>query len=706
MNVHALRGNLPTRLALATALAISLTACNDSSSKDDSPATIEKPAKPAGSQEELNVALPQVGYPLPAVQYAEHNADGTLRWVLDDNPIAHLLQGINDIWKGTADSYQQGASGDGPAHYLDDPIIDPQIWQANIQYVVDVTRERTDDQAILAFLDDVRSKNYSVIDGLGPLTEAYVAHSGAYTDIPTPTVDQVLRDENYQPGVNDGIRWAGDQAAPELGAVVRLVDAFRQRSPASTNASKYTFSTPRPWRMNDLGEIEFLGTVKNYLCVDPSGAAENRVVDEYITSVSIVPGLMCARRAHSAGDHEKGLYTIDTENRRKDGGYPSGHTNAGYLASFAYAYAIPQRYSEMLTRASLLGENRILAGMHSPVDVIGGRIHSMIVTAAALNQPHLLDEATAAYDSAQRFFGDMAATQGMDLYDYAHQPVENEPSLVDGAYIRTNVFNTSQYDDHELNKELYRFRMTYGLPHDSSKAGQDPIVPAGAEALLATRQPYLSPEQRRAVLYTTSIDSGYPILDETNGWGRLDLVTAADGYGAFLSDVTISMDASEGGFNEKDRWRNDISGEGQLTKAGSGHLVLSGENSYTGGTLVREGILEAASPAAFGSGDLYIEDGTVQVAVDGALNIQGNLTMDAGTLSLQMDDSDIQLTVDDTFYLDGGTLKLEFIHGAPGSGSRITLLTAQNVVGEFAGVDSDVQVELVYDRNSVVAVIQ
>ena len=143
--------------------------------------------------------VPDSLYPTPATLYAGNNADGTLRWVLDDNPIAYLLRDINQVWKGTSDAYQQGASGDGPSDYLDDPIVDAPVWQANIQYVIDVTTERTDDQAIHAFLDDVRSKNYSVIDGYGPLTEAYVAHSGAYVDVLYPRLIRCCRTSTLAP---------------------------------------------------------------------------------------------------------------------------------------------------------------------------------------------------------------------------------------------------------------------------------------------------------------------------------------------------------------------------------------------------------------------------------------------------------------------------------------------------------------------------
>ncbi len=40
------------------------------------------------------------------------------------------------------------------------------------------------------------------------------------------------------------------------------------------------------------------------------------------------------------------------------------------------------------------------------------------------------------------------------------------------------------------------------------------------------------------------------------------------------------MDAGQGGTSAFDTWRNDIAGQGSLTKAGSGTLVLTGANTY------------------------------------------------------------------------------------------------------------------------------
>ena len=100
MTFHSLPGERSSSLILAAVAALALSGCGGSSSDSDSPSDIDKPNKPAGTGSELTVAAPSVTYPLPASRYAENNADDTLRWVIGDNPVAMLLSGINDIWKG------------------------------------------------------------------------------------------------------------------------------------------------------------------------------------------------------------------------------------------------------------------------------------------------------------------------------------------------------------------------------------------------------------------------------------------------------------------------------------------------------------------------------------------------------------------------------------------------------------------------------
>jgi hypothetical protein len=45
------------------------------------------------------------------------------------------------------------------------------------------------------------------------------------------------------------------------------------------------------------------------------------------------------------------------------------------------AYIVPERFQEEISSALELGENRILACIHSPLDVIGGRIQSQVSAA-------------------------------------------------------------------------------------------------------------------------------------------------------------------------------------------------------------------------------------------------------------------------------------------------------------------------------------
>ncbi|WP_221794049.1 autotransporter-associated beta strand repeat-containing protein [Oceanobacter mangrovi] len=715
--------------AMMAATAMMLTACGSDDNHHstsvetttDTAISVAKPTVPAGLGREGYAAVPSVDYPFPVIENADNNADSSLRYILSQNAVAYALRGMNSIWQGTSDEYQEAASGNGPDSYIDSPIVNATAWQENIQYVIDVTNNRTDDEAILAFLDDRRSKNYSVIDGFGPLTEAYVEASGAYVELDGITKAEVLEDEHYAPDDNDNSKYMGAATAyvesgdsaevMPLTKVADLVYRFRQASPASTSPSKYIYASPRPWRMDDTGAVDFQGTTGySYSCIDEEGNESLNSYDTYTSSVSVIPGLMCARRAHSSSDESKGLYSADGDGRRKDGGYPSGHTNAATLASLAYAYALPERFAEMVARGAQLGENRIVAGMHSPADVIGGRIHALTVAAYALNNDDGATVADEAQQTAQSYFGELAAAAGMSLYDYAHQTVASEAgySYTENGteYVNVEVFNNNIYDDFDAIQQTYRFRLTYGMSQDTDAAGADPIVPEGAEALLKSRLPYLSAEQRRVVMASTEIDSGYPLLDDSNGWGRLDLVSASAGYGAFDADVSVYMEAGKGGFNAKDWWRNDISGAGKLTKSGSGTLVLTGDNSYSGGTVIEAGVLSAASDAAFGSGTVYVSGGDMQIDADGAVAVSDLLIDAAGTLAVEMDDDSNQLAVSGTAYVEGAALELSF-DSAPTAGTEYTILTADEIGGEFGSVYAgDVEVSLSYTATSVIATVE
>ncbi|GAA2082424.1 acid phosphatase [Microbacterium hatanonis] len=446
------------------------------------------------------------------------------------------------------------------------------VLDANIAESARITRTRTPEQAIAAYLTDRRNQNYSAIAGLGPYAAEFRTGTNAGTSIP----DEIPADATtvkYDDAGNSNRTWA--DTGTTYGAMVELVNTFRASS-ASTNPSKAYYNYARPFRWSD--------------------------------DVHVLPTLEPAKKSDAEW--------------KDDGGYPSGHTNAGWLATYALAYATPERFQELLTSGSEIGNTRIVAGMHSPADVIGGRMMSTAVAAAALNNPVNAELKQRALDAA-------------------------------AALLETTPAADDAFADGEANEALYAERLTYGLP----RVGDTTLpvaVPKGAEVLLETRQPYLTADQRRWVLQSTGLESGYALLDDAEGWGRLNLYAAADGYSAFVEDVTVDMDAADGGFSAADTWSNDIEGPGALTKTGTGSLTLAGDNSYTGDTIVEGGELVASSATALGAGSLTVDDAIVSETATAPVVVAGDLTVGTGgELRLTVDSAEPALRVAGDIDVDG-----------------------------------------------------
>ncbi|MDN7425099.1 phosphatase PAP2 family protein [Burkholderia sp. AU45388] len=500
-------------------------------------------------------------------------------------------------------------------------ILNNAVLSANVQYVVNATTARTPQQADAAYYDDRRGKGYSVTDGMGPLTAAWrtaAQQTTSITSVPADATTVLYNDS----GNNVGVGSSSGNAS--FGKVVDLLNEMGNN--ASTEPSKRFFKYARPYRWS--------------------------------SSVVVAPTLVPAESTTPA----------------TDGGFISGHTAEAMRDATTMAWLVPERFQEMVSRGLELGENRILAGMHSPLDVIGGRMLAMAVSAANLTA--YASDAQAAYTQAHQTLQQLTGTSATTF----------------SAFARSGTTATDRFADYTANKAAFLRRMTFGFGAIES-TNAPPVVPKGAEILLQTRFPYLSADQRRVVLKTTELSSGYPVMDDAEGWGRLNLFAAADGYGAFNGNVIVSMDASQGGLNAADLWRNDVAGAGKLTLQGSGTLTLAGNNAYTGGTQVSGGTLAAASPTAFGTGDVYVgSGGSVRIAAAAPVTVATRYTqLDNTTLELDIDgNGGGRLRVGGPLTVTGGTLHVKFVNGyAPKAGDTIALIDGAAGAAKFATVTVD-----------------
>ncbi|WP_433177115.1 phosphatase PAP2 family protein [Actinoallomurus sp. CA-150999] len=565
------------------------------------------------------------------------------------NAAVRALGGFADLWH-TGDAWNTGT------------VLDHETLRANMRYCAAITRARTEAEAKDAFIHDRQHQSYGVIAGLGPLASYYYAGAKAVTGI-TSAPDGTpagLVDDAVPPGAPAGSAIGAGSPDSDLGRVVQLVNTLRGPY-ASGNPSKFAYQYPRPWRMTEESTVVDTGKV------DALG------FPVYESDVVVAPQLLRQRGTTPASD----------------GGFPSGHTNAFHLASLALAYAVPERFQELVAHASVLSHTRIVAGMHSTVDVIGGRILATALAAATLYDPANASLKAAARAQAAAYFQARTGSTADTLFAFAHSAGPD----------------TDPYADRAANATQVTRRSTYVL----RRRGRDvPLtVPKGAEVLLETRQPYLTAEQRRAVLRSTALPAGYPLLDGYEGWGRLDLFAAADGYGRFESDVRVTLTAADGGLAAADSWRNDIDGPGGLVKLGTGALTLTGRNRYTGGTAVDAGTLVAASTTALGSGDVRLRGGTLRVAPATPLHVRGTFAQGAGgTLEVTLDHHRrAALDVEGRARLDGGALRLALDPVArPPYGAVLPVLRARVFDGRFAAVTVDVpgvHAEPVYTRHGV-----
>ncbi|ENO6663944.1 autotransporter outer membrane beta-barrel domain-containing protein [Salmonella enterica] len=101
---------------------------------------------------------------------------------------------------------------------------------------------------------------------------------------------------------------------------------------------------------------------------------------------------------------------------------------------------------------------------------------------------------------------------------------------------------------------------------------------------------------------------------------------------------------------------NTLSGSGSLVKTGSGELTLSGDNDYSGGTIISDGTLIAANVNALGGGDVD-NAGTLKLDAEGEFNLANVTTQSGATTELAKGTT---LNVDSLTQQADSTLNIDF----------------------------------------------
>jgi membrane-associated phospholipid phosphatase len=245
---------------------------------------------------------------------------------------------------------------------------------------------------------------------------------------------------------------------------------------------------------------------------------------------------------------------ISGTNPYGDGAFVSGHTNLAYNQALGLAFLVPQQYQSLLARAADLGNNRILAGMHSPLDVIGGRIEATAIVATNIynalydangNPRDWTNPANAAayavyqaYTQTQKYLAQSCRTNRVeDCIERAHADADHDHR----GDREPEDFNLDPDDTRG-----YTYRMTYGLTLANTVHSPE-SVPVQAQVLLLTRFPYLTDQQRTKILQDTALPFGFALLDGNSwdGWGRLNLYAAVKGYDSFFRAVRAATMPSE-----------------------------------------------------------------------------------------------------------------------------------------------------------------
>lgn len=389
--------------------------------------------------------------------------------------------------------------------------------------------------------------------------------------------------------------------------------------------------------------------------------------------------------------------------------FPSGHTTFAYTTSLLFAALVPERYAQMLTRASEYGNSRIVLGVHYPLDIIAGRaLASYDVTQMLNNNPKYLGATV----NGVFGIGDLTTTSNFQtVFSAARTDVRNLLQTGCGTDIATCAANGApdRFSNLAQDKADYTARLTYGLPtlsFDQAPREAAPIGGPDASILLATvyggdsaAAKAIAPTGGMLGSLSTSTINQIIVNTETNAitpfygtalsyWARLDLFSAYTYFQGVTgtlnlasSDVvTTNVTIANGGV---------LGGTGTIaaTTVQSGGALQGGANG--------QGTLKINGSLAFQSGALYLVQATASSI--GSTSVTGTATLTGATVQLSSPTNNFKFNQAQTILTSGGLNGTTFsslttpsgINGSLGYSANAVTLTLTSSLGQISGLNAN-----------------
>ena len=177
-------------------------------------------------------------------------------------------------------------------------------------------------------------------------------------------------------------------------------------------------------------------------------------------------------------------------------------------------------------------------------------------------------------------------------------------------------------------------------------------------------------------------DSAFTLLEGYEGVVHLESAYAPE---------KVQVNNSEG-HNYTFTGDGAIGGTAKLTKEGAGTLTITNANSYSGGTTITAGTLDAAHAAALGTGAVSVEGGTLRVSFTGQQTPSfGTVTLTGGTVQIANGDKAFNLYVNSK----NACLKGDYNNAFTGS-LTLTEGSKLSVDGALSGKNGMAKIEMGY----------